>query len=188
MDGGGEFKKQFACANCGLVKKKTTPHNPQGNSVVEWTHQVIGNSLRCPNLENKELDETDPFGPFLSGASWAVRSTHHTILKATPGQSAFGRDMLLGIQFKADWATTARRRQEAINKSNAHENASRTDHNYKVGDYALVQKPGILRKTSQPRMGPCQVIKVYANGNVRIQEGATTKRYNIQEEWHVRRS
>ena len=111
MDGGSEFKKQFreTCENCGLTRKTTTPHNPQGNSVVERIHQAIGDSLRTFKLEGKELDEEDPFGPFLASASWAVRSTCHATHEATPGQLAFGRDVLLGIEFNADWASIAKR-------------------------------------------------------------------------------
>jgi hypothetical protein len=33
-----------------------------------------------------------------------IRSTCHAVLDATPGQLVFGRDMLLPVQFEADWA------------------------------------------------------------------------------------
>jgi lipopolysaccharide biosynthesis regulator YciM len=49
------------------------------------------------------MDEKDPWGPFLSSAAYAMRSTFHTTLKATPGQLVFGRDMVLPIKFMADW-------------------------------------------------------------------------------------
>jgi hypothetical protein len=49
------------------------------------------------------MDEKDPWGPFLSSAEYAIQSTFHTTLKATPGQLVFGRDMVLPIKFMADW-------------------------------------------------------------------------------------
>jgi hypothetical protein len=39
---------------------------------------------------------------FLADATWAIRSTHHTILKASPGAAIFGQDMLFYIPFIAD--------------------------------------------------------------------------------------
>ena len=39
---------------------------------------------------------------FLTIASWALCSTYHTILKASPGAAIFGRDMIFGIPFIAD--------------------------------------------------------------------------------------
>jgi hypothetical protein len=49
------------------------------------------------------MDEKDPWGPFLSSAAYAIHSTFHTTLKATPGQLVFGRDMVLPIKCMADW-------------------------------------------------------------------------------------
>jgi hypothetical protein len=40
---------------------------------------------------------------FLSDAAWAVHSTYHTVLKASPGAAIFGQDMLFDIPFIADW-------------------------------------------------------------------------------------
>jgi hypothetical protein len=40
---------------------------------------------------------------FLSDAAWAIRSTYHTVLKASPGAEIFGQDMLFDIPFIADW-------------------------------------------------------------------------------------
>jgi hypothetical protein len=34
------------------------------------------------------MDEKDPWGPFLASAAYAIRSTFHTTLKATPGKRA----------------------------------------------------------------------------------------------------
>ena len=39
----------------------------------------------------------------LTDAAWTICSTHHTVLKASPGAAIFGQDMLLDITFIADW-------------------------------------------------------------------------------------
>jgi hypothetical protein len=48
---------------------------------------------------------------FLSDAAWAIRSTYHTVLKASPGAAIFGRDMLFDIPFIADWQKIGEHRQ-----------------------------------------------------------------------------
>jgi len=140
----------------------------------------VGNSLRTFQLESAEHDEDDPWTPYLASVAWAVRSTYHTILNATPGQLVFGCDMVLPIQFQADWARIKLRKQETIDKSNAQENVKRIEHDYQVGDKVLLERPGIIRKMSQPRKGPYKIIKVHTNGTVRIRRGHITEQVNIR--------
>ena len=68
--------------------------------------------------------------PFLTAVAYAIRSTYHTTLQYTPGQLVFGRDMLLPIRFKTDWALVAQRKQDKIYKSNQCKNANRKSHTY----------------------------------------------------------
>ena len=182
FDNGSEFKDVFSatCKNNGIKEKHSTSHNPQSNGVIERIHQVVGNSLRTFQLESQNLADEDPWTPYLASVAWAIRSTYHTVLNATPGQLVFGRDMVLPIQFQADWARIKLRKQETINKSNAQENARRIDHDYQVGDRVLLEKPGILRKMSQPRTGPFEIIKVHTNGTVRIRRNNVTEQVNIR--------
>ncbi len=49
-----------------------------------------------------ELDMADSVTPddidvFLDNAAWAICSTYHTVLKASPGAAIFGQDMLFNI-------------------------------------------------------------------------------------------
>jgi hypothetical protein len=62
-------------------------------------------ALRTAEIDGRELDDKDPWGPVLSSAAYAIRSTFNTTLKATPGKFVFGRDMVLPIKFMADWGT-----------------------------------------------------------------------------------
>ena len=59
-------------------------------------------------VRTSELDMADSVAPndvdaVLTNASWAIRSTYHTVLKASPGAAIFGRDMMFDIPFVADW-------------------------------------------------------------------------------------
>jgi hypothetical protein len=45
----------------------------------------------------------DDIDVFLDNMAWAICSTHHTVLKASPGAAIFGCDMLFDIPFIADW-------------------------------------------------------------------------------------
>jgi hypothetical protein len=113
---------------------------------------TLNDSLRTAEIDGREMDEKDPWGPFLSSAAYAIRSTFHTTLKTTPGQLVFGRDMALPITFMADWGAIEQQRQEEMDRNNRRENASRISHDYKVGDKVLLKKPGKhLRKLKAPR-------------------------------------
>jgi hypothetical protein len=63
---------------------------------------MINDALRTAEIDGRELNDEYPWGPFLSSAAYAIRSTFHTTLIATPGQLVFGRDTILPIKFIAD--------------------------------------------------------------------------------------
>ena len=152
--------------NYGITKKPTTHYNPQSNGIVERVHAVLNDILRTFELEERELDEDDPFTEFLSAAAFAIRSTYHTTLEATPAQLVFGRDMMLPISVQANWARIQDKRQTEMIRNNMRENKGRIDHTYKVGDKVLLRKEGTLRKLSSPRDGPHLITRVYDNGTV----------------------
>ena len=81
------------------------------NAILERIHGVLGNMLRTSELNLAELVETSDIDVFLSDAAWAVHSTYHTVLKASPGAAIFGRDMLFDIPFIADWQKIGEHRQ-----------------------------------------------------------------------------
>jgi hypothetical protein len=59
-------------------------------------------------MRTSELDMANSVHPaaidtFIDNAAWAIRSTYHTVLKASPGAAIFRLDMLLDIPFIADW-------------------------------------------------------------------------------------
>ena len=182
FDNGGEFKSVFRelCDNMGLKKKPSLSYNPQSNGIIERVHQVLGNILRTMELEEEELDKKQPFEPFLSAAAYAIRSTYHTTLEATPAELVFGRNMLLPVQFKADWEAIRARRQRLIVENNKRENASRLEHTYKVGDLVSKIRPGKQRKLRRKKDGPFRVEQVSTNGTIGIRRGAVFEQLNIR--------
>ena len=181
-DNGLEFKLHFEylCKSYGIKRKPTTVKNPTANAILERTHAVIGNMLRTANLDKAETVTEDDIGDFLSNASWAIRSTHHTVLNASPGAAIFGRDMLFDIPYVVDWTEVGLQRQARVDKDAICINEKRLDHDYAVGDNILIVKDGILRKAEDKYIGPFQIIQVYTNGTIRIQRGNISERLNIK--------
>ena len=155
---GGEFMKDFKtiCKTYGLKRKKTTVKNPRANSMIERAHQVFGTMLRTFDLDNKVLDPIDPFGEYLAQITWAMRSTYHTTLDASPGQIVFGRDMLIDMEHQVDWKKIHMRKQKVIDYNNLRENSKRFDYDYKQGDKVLIHKDDldIIRKAELKHEGP----------------------------------
>ena len=183
FDNGSEFKKDFRFIfdDYGLKKRPTTIKNPQANSILERVHQVLGNMLRTKNLANLDFNVVDTWPNILASVAFAIRSTHHSTLGASPAQLVFGRDMVLPLQFVAEWEYIRTRKQEAIDKSNLRENKKCVDWDYKIGDFVLISDSNeIKRKLDCPTRGPYKIIEVYSNGTVRIENGATTERINIR--------
>jgi hypothetical protein len=95
--------------NHGIKARPTSSQktiNPKENAIIERVHKVVDDMIRSFDLENnhENLEQEDtPFDYFLKSTSWAIRSTYHTTLQATPCQLVFGRDMIHNIAFTANW-------------------------------------------------------------------------------------
>jgi hypothetical protein len=78
-------------------------------------------------LQTAELDMASSVIPndgnvFLDNVAWAIYSTYHRVLKASPGAAIFGQDMLFDILFVADWRKIGERRQSVTDCGNQREN------------------------------------------------------------------
>jgi hypothetical protein len=71
----------------------TNIKNPQSN-LVERTYQTLGNMFRSYELEDHDFKYQDLWSPILANCAWAIRSTVHNAVNATPAQIVFGRHML----------------------------------------------------------------------------------------------
>ena len=157
----------------GLKEKTSLPWNPQSKSILERIHQVLRDCLTTFKLEELDIDEDkdeDPFQEFLTMASYAIRCAFHKTHGYSPGQLVFGRDMFMPIETTIDWDSIKERKQKAICKSNERENSKRIHRQYEKGDWITIQKPGILRKLSIPRLGPYKVLKHHTNSDITYQK------------------
>jgi hypothetical protein len=103
-------------------------------------HAVLGNMLHTSELDMAKTVKPSDRDVFLSDAAWAGCSTYYTVLKASPGAAIFGRDMLFGILFIADWQKIGEHRRRLTDLNNARENEGRIDYDYKVGQKVLLRK------------------------------------------------
>jgi hypothetical protein len=79
--------------------------------------------LCTAELEMADSVTPDDVDVFLDNVAWAIRSTYHTVLKASPGAAIFGRGMLFDIPFVADWHKIGEQRQSLTDRGNQQENA-----------------------------------------------------------------
>ncbi len=180
---GSEFKLHFECLceSYGITRKPTTVKNPQANGILEHVHQVLGQMLRTAELDMADSVTPDDVDVFLDNVAWAICSTYHTVLKASPGAAIFGQDMLFNIPFVADWRKIGERRQSLTDCGNQHKNARRIDYDYKVGDKVLVIYKGIFCKAeSTYGKEPWTITTVHTNGTIRIQHRTKMERLGIQ--------
>lgn len=141
-DNGSEFKLHFKglSDSYGPKSKPTTIKNPQANAILERVHQVVGNMLRTSEVDMQPTVDEQDVADFIADASWAIRSTYHTVLKSSPGAAVYGRDMLFDIPYVADWSKIGEYRQEQTDINTAHENKGRSDFDYVVGGKVLLKR------------------------------------------------
>jgi hypothetical protein len=90
---------------------------------MECVHQVLGQMLRKAELDIANSVTPDDVDVFLDNAAWAICSTYHTVLKASPGAAIFGQDMLFEIPFVANWRKIGEQKQSLTDRGNQQENA-----------------------------------------------------------------
>jgi hypothetical protein len=137
--------------------------------------------LRTSKLDMAKLVKVSDIDVFLSDVAWAVCSTYHTVLKASPGAAIFGRDMLFDVSFITDWQKIGEHRQQLTDLNNAREKEGRIDYDYKVGQKVLVWKEGILRKSESIwHRNPWLITSVHTNGTITVQRGNKLEQMNIR--------
>ncbi len=180
---GSKFQLHFQslCNTYGIKRKPTSVKNPQANAILERIHAGLGNMLRTSKLDMAKTVKPSDINVFLSDAAWAVCSTYHTVLKASPGAAIFGQDMLFDILFIADWQKIGEHRQWLTDLNNTHENKGRIEYDYKVGQKVLLRKEGILRNVeSRWHKKPWLITPVNTNGTITVQRGNIIDRVNIR--------
>ena len=74
FDNGSEFKMHFmrVLKEFDIKPRPTAVENPQDNSPVERTHQVINDMIKTKELDKLIFDCIDPWGKVLSSIAWAI--------------------------------------------------------------------------------------------------------------------
>jgi hypothetical protein len=182
-DRGSEFLAEFATMivkDYGIIKKPISTRNPQANAIIERLHKTLGNMIRTFELNEIEVPEKEPWKGILAAIMYAIRSTYHTTLKATPMQLVFGRDAMLNIKFEANWQNIKMNKQRIIQRNNDQENATRIPHEYKIGDMVLWKNAMVRKFGISPYQGPYKILRVFENGTVRLKRGAIYDTVNIR--------
>ena len=165
-----------------IHSKVSTVKNPQSNAVAECLHQTVTNILRstlyASPLDN-QLEAELLIDTALQKATYAMHTTVHTTLKASPGSLAYQRDMILNIPVVADLLDITARRQHLIDERTMAKNQKRISHDYQPNDQVLVlvYKPDKLEPHAR---GPYHILHTHVNGTVTIRCSPTvTERINI---------
>ena len=148
-DNRSEFKLHFKalCDSYGIKRKLASVKNPQANTILERVHQVIMMILHTAEIDMANSVAPSDINTFLTKASWAICSTYHMVLKASPGAAIFRWDMLFDIPYVADCNKIGDFRQHQTDRNTKLENKARVDYDFKFGGKVLIQKDGILRKS-----------------------------------------
>ena len=141
-------------STCGVCQKtKETAKNyrllPEKE---EHPHQMLRYLIRSFELQdNPYLDLDDPWLG-IAAASFAMHSMYHTTLHMMPGQLIFGRDMILNMQYLADWTAIEAQKQELIHKNNIIENSKCIPHQYKVGDKVMLENHHVTNMNNHTKV------------------------------------
>jgi hypothetical protein len=123
---------------------------------------------------------------------WAINTTFHTTVKASPAQLAFSRDMILPTSFAANlyatnWYAINSRKQAQSQSAADAKNRKRIPHEFRIHDKVLIRRDignPYLGKLAKPTQGPFKIIDVQQlpiNGTILIQRSPTSvERVNIR--------
>ena len=94
----------------------------------------------------------------------------------------FGRNMTINSLIQVNWQAIKNKREARAEKDNDRENKNRKFHKYKEGNLCLILAGGQRgnRKLQRKAEGPYKIIKVYKNGNVKIERGGYHENINIR--------
>ena len=111
------FRFQQHLHRYNIHSKVSMVKNPQSNAMAECLHQTVTNILRSTHYANppdSQLEAELLVDTALQQATYAMCTTVHTTLKATPGSLVYQRDMILNILVVADLLDITSRRQQRI--------------------------------------------------------------------------
>jgi hypothetical protein len=151
-----------------------TVKNPQANGILDHTHQVIENLLhyRCHALlVAQDLNTISSHQELLMPVMWAINTTSHTTLKASPAQLAFNCDMILSTSFAANWYAINSCKQTQSQSATDPENHKCIPHEFWINDKVLIRRDignPYLGKLAKPTQGPFKIIDKWYHSHTAI--------------------
>jgi hypothetical protein len=106
---------------------------------------------------------------------WAINTTFHMTLKASPAQLAFNRNMILPMSFTANWYAINSRKQAQSQSATDAKNCKCIPHEFCLNNKVLIRHDignPYLGKLAKPTQGPFKFINAQQlpiNGTVLIQ-------------------
>ena len=102
--------------------------------------------------------------------AWAIRATVITVTRFSPGQLAFGHDMIMQTKVIVDWEHLKNKRRKSSRIANERENKIRIAKVYKKGDKVSIVLDRMDRggKFNSPIEGPYEIVKIYTNETIKI--------------------
>jgi hypothetical protein len=111
---------------------------------------------------------------------WAINTTFHTTLKASPAQLAFNHDMILPTFFATNWYTINSRKQTQLQSATNAKKCKHIPHEFCLNDKVLIHQHignPYLGKLVKPTQGPFKIVYVQQlpiNGTILIQQSPTS--------------
>jgi len=187
-DNGPEFvghEWAFGMTDWGIKAKRTTPHTPTANSVIEASHRAMGQLLRTI-LPGEQADSMEALNKSVDHAlamtMRAMRCASNTSLQGfAPASVVFGRDMNFNVPFVVDLLSIAHNKQLQTDARLLRENRRRSRHEYSVGQSVLVNNHHSSSDKLKPAfVGPFRILRVHTNGTVTIERGQVHERMSIR--------
>ena len=116
-------------------------------------------------------------------AQYSIKSTTNMTFKHTPGELAFGRDMLLTVPSQINWQQILQHKQNIIAQTNKRENKRRTEYDYNVGQRILILNKNHHKSKLEATVlneGPWKIQQVHTNCTVTILRNNYYERMNIR--------
>jgi hypothetical protein len=116
---------------------------------------------------------------------WAINTTFHTTLKASPAKLAFSHDMILPTSFATNWYAINSCKQTQSQSAADAENRKCIPHEFCINDKVLIRRDignPYLGKLAKPTQGPFKIIDVQQlpiNGTVLIQQSLSSVEHVI---------
>ena len=169
----------------GLTKGRISAHTPTANSVIESSHNAMGQILRTLFAQAKpttkeQMDHV--VEDAIANTIRAMRCAANTSLQGfAPGALVFGRDMHLSVPIVADIVSLSLNRQLQTDLRVQRENQRRTRHEYMVGQNVMVNNHFSAADKAKPAwVGPYPILQVHTNNSVTIQRGQVHERISIR--------